>query len=176
MSIKPHIFGLKVKQDAEAFEELYKSNYRLAYKYCLRLVKTPSVCEDIVQDVFAYIWKNREVIHIQKSFTSYLLKACHNACVNYFNKERNKQDYIQKSLKKGLYTEDGYSIIYEEEIRSILKDLIEELPDQCRKVFILSREKGLKYKEIAKQLNISPKTVEAQIYRALKYIKQRLKS
>lgn len=175
MSVKPHIFGLNVNEDADAFEQLYMGNYRLAYKYCLRFVKTPSICEDIVQDVFAWIWKNRKAIHIQKSFTSYLLKACHNACINYFNKERNKKDFVQKSLKKGIRIEDGYSIIYEEEMRNILNDLIDELPEQCRNVFILSREKGLKYKEIANQLNISPKTVETQIYRALKFIKRRLK-
>ena len=82
---------------------------------------------------------------------------------------------MQKSLKKGIRIEDGYSIIYEEEMRNILNDLIDELPEQCRNIFILSREKGLKYKEIANQLNISPKTVETQIYRALKFIKRRLK-
>lgn len=169
------IFSQDKDVDIVKFETLYKQYYRTIYSYAAHFVNEHSVRMDIVQDVFGYVWENKETLQINKSIKSYLLTACHNTCLNYINKQKVRQKYVSKVLERDANYVDGYDAVYVEELKAKIEVVLEELPEQCRKIFELSRIKGMKHKEIAELLNISPKTVEVQVYRALKVFKLALK-
>jgi len=160
--------------DVGAFEVLYKKHYRMVYNYARHFINDPTTCQDVVQDVFTYIWESRHKLEIKKSFKSYLMSACHNTCLNHLNKQRVKQKHVTQIINRSGNYHDGYDVIFEDELKEAIDNAMEDFPEQCREVFILSRMKGLKHKEIGKILNISPKTVETQIYRALKMLKKKL--
>ncbi|MEN8123182.1 MAG: RNA polymerase sigma-70 factor [Bacteroidota bacterium] len=172
----PDIYILKQinNDDVDAFEVLYKKYYRIVYNYARHFLTEASDCNDIVQDVFTYVWESRNKIKINKSLKSYLLSACHNTCINHLKKRDTKQQHVAHFFSQSNLFEDGYNAIFENELRKAIDDVVDELPNQCSEVFKLSRLKGLKHKEIASLLKISPKTVETQIYRALKVLKKRL--
>ena len=176
MTFDPDIYLLKQieNDDVNAFEVLYKKHYRIVYNYARYFLAEASDCQDIVQEVFAYIWESRHKLTIKKSIKSYLLRACHNTCINHIKKNSTKQKHIANFIVNNDMFEDGYNAIFENELRKAIDNVVEELPQQCSEVFKLSRLKGLKHKEIATLLKISPKTVETQIYRALKVFKKRL--
>lgn len=176
MTYDPDIYLLKQIQKDEmgAFEVLYKKHYRMVYYFARRFINEAAICQDVVQDVFSYVWDHRQHLEIKKSFKSYLLTCCHHTCLNYIKKAATNQRHLANYIDHSPESEDGYARIYEDELTESLQQAISELPEQCREIFQLSRFKGLKHKEIARQLNISPKTVEVQIYRALKALKRRL--
>lgn len=176
MIFDPDTYLLKQisNDDVGAFEVLYKKYYRVVYNYARYFLTEASDCQDIVHDVFAYVWESRHKIKIDKSLKSYLLRACHNTCINHLKKYSTNQKHISAFINSSDMYEDGYNAIFENELRKVIDDVVEELPQQCSKVFKLSRLEGLKHKEIAILLKISPKTVETQIYRALKVFKKRL--
>lgn len=176
MTYDPDIYFLKQIQrdDVGAFEVLYKKHYRMVYHFARRFINEASICQDVVQDVFTYVWDNRLQLVIKKSFKSYLLTCCHHTCLNYIKKSATSQRHLSNYMDHSPESEDGYACIYEEELRESLQQAMSELPEQCREVFQLSRLKGLKHKEIAALLNLSPKTVEVHIYRALKVLRKRL--
>ncbi len=176
MTFDPDIYLLKQinNNDVDAFEVLYKKYYRPVYNYAKFFLKEESDCQDVVQDVFAYMWESRHKINITKSLKSYLLRACHNTCINHIKKHATSQNHISAFINSSDMYEDGYKAIFENELRKAIDDVVQELPQQCREIFKLSRLKGLKHKEIATLLKISPKTVETQIYRAIKVFKKRL--
>jgi len=176
MTFDPDIYLLKqiATDDVDAFEVLYKKYYRVVYNYAKYFLKEESDCQDIVQEVFAYIWESPHKLTINKSIKSYLLRACHNSCINHIKKNTTSRKHISAFINSNDLFENGYHAIFENELRKAIDDVVAELPQQCSEVFKLSRLKGLKHKEIASLLKISPKTVETQIYRALKVFKKRL--
>lgn len=160
--------------DKEAFELIFKKHYKLVYNYARYNIKDEAVCHDITQDIFTYLWEMRSGLEIRKSLKSYLLSATHNASINYLKKETTNQRHLSNFFHESPKNEDGYDIIFEDVLIESINTIVNSLPTQCREIFHLSRTKGLKHKEIAKKLNISPRTVETQIYRALRSIKERL--
>ena len=176
MIFNPDLYLLKQigNDDVDAFEVLYKKYYRVVYNYAGYFLTEASDCQDVVQDVFTYVWESRHKLTINKSLKSYLLRACHNTCINHIKKHSTKQKHISDFISRNDMFEDGYHAIFENELRKAIDNVVEELPQQCSEIFKLSRLKGLKHKEIATLLKISPKTVETQIYRALKVFKKRL--
>ena len=171
LNFEEYIFGQNEAEDITVFENLYNTNYRIVYNYSAHFINDHSKRLDIVQDVFSYVWENRASLQIHKSIKSYLLTACHNTCINYINKKKVIQRHASQILGKPNNYVDGYEAIFEQELREKIETTLEKLPKQCRQIFELSRMKGMKHKEIAELLDISPKTVETQIYRALKVFK-----
>ena len=177
MTIDPDILLLKrikEKDDEEAFKALFESHYSALYNYVRYNINDEDACHDIVQDVFTYFWEKRKNIEIKQSIRSYLLSSAHNTYINYLKKENTNKRHITSFFHESEKTEDGYDPIFENALIENLNKIIDELPAQCRDIFHLSRIKGLKHKEIATKLNISPRTVETQIYRALRTIKKKL--
>lgn len=173
--------GLR-RGDLKSFQFLFDEHYKGLVSYARRFMPDADVSRDIVQDVFAYIWEKRNTLLISRSFQSYLYRAVHNACINYLKKEENKGNYVKEFLLKvhaNAETDydgrDGYTALIEKDLSEKINSAIDELPDQCRNIFKLSRFKGLKNKEIADIYSISTRTVETQIYRAMKVMKDRLK-
>ncbi len=165
---------IKNDDDKEAFELIFKKHYRTVYNYARYNVNDESACHDITQDIFTYLWEMRRKIEIKQTLKSYLLSASHNASINYLKKETNRKRHISNFFHETPKKEDGYDIIFEGALIESLNTIISDLPAQCKEIFYLSRLKGLKQKEIANKLGISPRTVETQIYRALRTIRSKL--
>ncbi len=182
MDITAKEAGEKLKSgDVKFFELLFFEYYRGMTAYALKFVEDMETARDLVQDVFFYIWEKREVIHIDRSLKSYLFRAVHNACINHLKKEEHKNHY-NRELSLWFaekFPEDhsfnAYQLLLAGDISSEIDAIVQGLPEQCRNIFNLSRYKGLKNREIAEIYDISTRTVETQIYRALKALKVGLK-
>ncbi len=168
--------------DKEVYEQLFHDNYKNLVLYAKKFVAETEIARDLVQDVFIYLWDRRTKLSIDRSISSYLFRAVHNASINHLKKESTRESYIKRfllNLNNGIYctdsSEDSHEIVVHKDLSERIELIIEELPEQCRNIFRMSRFKGLKNKEIAEIYAISPRTVETQIYRALKVLKENLR-
>ncbi len=135
--------------------------------------------EDIVQDVFLYVWENREKLYVSDGFHSYLFQSAYTRCLDYFKKNLSIEKYHSVTYEK--YMEDYQNllkgdnpVIEELSVKDFyrrLYELLEHLPAQRREVFILTYIKGLSTKEIAEQVQIPQRTVESHLYLALRFLK-----
>jgi len=162
--------------DEQAFEVLFKKYYKLSYGYARYYLDDADACHDVVQDMFGHVWEKRKELNIDGSFKSYLYVAIKNSCLNLIKKQNLKRRVASEIFDREHSPDDGYAVIFENEMKEKLNEIMEALPDQCRRIFILSRFEGLKHKEIAEKMGISYRTVETQIYRALKIFKKHLHS
>jgi RNA polymerase sigma-70 factor (ECF subfamily) len=129
-----------------------------------------------VQQVFLNIWHKRAKLKIHTSLKAFLYKAVHNESLNYLKHERHKLAHEKYSLAAEGYdyrnkTPDPMALT---ELRSRIQKTMNELPEQCRLIFYMNRIEELKYREIADELGLSVKTVEAQISKALKVLRKKL--
>lgn len=164
------------KGDLAAYEELFTKYYQLLCSYATKYVKDINISEEIVQELFYTIWKNKKDLKITTSVKSYLFKAVQNNCLLIINKknvENKYTDFVKYNLKYSL--EDTLHTVNYNEVNDIINSTLDSLPENCREIFKLSRYEGLKYKDIAQKLSISVKTVEANIGKALKSFRYSLK-
>jgi RNA polymerase sigma-70 factor (ECF subfamily) len=167
----------------DSFEVFYNKYYSSLYLYARKFITDEEIVKDILQDTFSYIWEKRVKIRINKSLTTYLYRSVHNNCINCIKKIKRKEKYISdfklknnSFLNTGFNNETGHSLLIGSELKNEINKTIETLAPQCKRIFLLSRVKGLKHKEIAALLSVSPKTVEVQIFRALKVLRKKLKN
>ena len=160
--------------DEDAFRTLFFKFFSSLCVFAHRYVEQWETCEDIVQDTFFKIWKNRKKMIINTSGRNLLLTSVRNSCVDYLRKQEIETSWIQKkSLHKTEYsTDDLYATV---ELENMLNAALSNLPENIRQVFEMSRFEGLTYTEIAAQQRISVKTVEAYITKALKQLRIELK-
>jgi RNA polymerase sigma-70 factor (ECF subfamily) len=130
---------------------------------------------EITQDSFISLWEKRDSIDLSKPVKTYLTTTVRNKCLNWLrdNKKFNK-DILDI---EGLLSDTPYNQpdrLVESEIRNAIEAAIAELPEKCREIFVLNRQENLKYQEIADRLEISIKTVETQMSKALQHMRQRL--
>jgi RNA polymerase sigma-70 factor, ECF subfamily len=174
--------SLPQKGDKKAFDDLFKRFYpRLTAYACLFL--EPQAAEDVIQDVFVYIWENSESIYIHTSLDAYLFKAVYQRCLNQL-KQRKTRNYHHKLIEDYLMdfesklfdpdTNDSIRKLYMEDLKDEIKNAIDSLPDKCREVFMLSYIYDLKNKEISEVLGVSLSTVENHVYNALKVLRRKL--
>jgi RNA polymerase sigma-70 factor (ECF subfamily) len=160
--------------DAKAFEKLFKFYFQLLVNFCFPFVDDISVAENIVQEVFLKLWENRANLNQEIKIKFYLYRAVKNKVLNYLRhldvvKKRTKDVYFfNYSLDK---SEEQAS---NEKIIEIMNKTIEKLPEKRKIIFYMSKYENLKYLEIAQILNISVKTVENQMGRALKFLRKHL--
>lgn len=161
--------------DQKAFEALFNEYYDSTCRYIIRVIKDFDTTEEIVQATFVNLWEKREMIKSDVSFRSYLFRAAYNTALNYLKHKKvvarhvaSKQDRIIEVKKSFVSHQPDF------ELEKRIKSAIEDLPPQCQRVFRLSREEGLKYHEIAEELDISKKTVEVHMGKALKMLRERL--
>ncbi len=162
--------------DAKAFEDLFKSFFSELTFYAIRFVEDMETAEEIVQDIFFNIWDNRTKISINTSVKSYLYTTVKNTCLNLIKhkKVENKyREYFSRSLQSDELNEETW--IKADDLHSKITTAINKLPEQRRKIFMMSRFEELTYKEIANKLSISIKTVENQMGSALKFLRIELK-
>lgn len=162
--------------DETAFEMIFKSHYQPLCNYAYTFLLDRDDAEEVVQATFLNIWEKREGITVDTSLKSYLYRAVRNSCLNAIKHTKVKKKHAEDSI----HTSDStYESVTQSVISAELDQKIGEalmmLPEQCRLVFKMSRFEDLKYSEIAEQLNISIKTVENQIGKALKIMREELR-
>lgn len=163
--------------DNSEFEILFKANYAPLCLTAIRILGDKTIAEDIVQEVFLQLWKKRETLNIESSLKSYLHKAVINQSLNYHAKEKallKREEIHFNEVNEDINTTEQK--IFLSESQNKVDTVINSLPEGCRRIFILSRFEYMTYKQIAERLNISVKTVENQMMKALKILRTHLSS
>lgn len=153
------------------FHEYYQMLCRIAYGY----IPNKDDCEDIVQETFISVWNNTKELLSEKEFRSYMEISVRNRCISYLRKQRLDTVSMEESEQAAslcyaadVEPSDSEEISSEEKLQRILSIL----PPKCKEVFMMSKLQGLKYKEIAQELNISEKTVENQMGKAIRVLRE----
>jgi RNA polymerase sigma-70 factor (ECF subfamily) len=158
--------------DIRSFETLFHAQYDGMYRYALSLLRNEPNAEEVVQDVFYNIWKNRESLRIHRSWQSYLFRSVYNNSMMILRKTRREHAMDEALL---MDTPEGNPDPMQElqlaEIRERLALALEGMPARTREIFLMNRQDGLKYREIAEKLSVSVKTVEAHMGKALKVLR-----
>ncbi|MEZ5199388.1 MAG: RNA polymerase sigma-70 factor [Bacteroidales bacterium] len=163
------------KGDIEAFDLIFKKYGDRLFGFALKYLKSKEETEELVQDVFLKIWENKKNIKKESSLKSYLFTiAYHNMCKVF------RRKHINERFKEEISTVKKHVFNLEEELEykatlEQLTQLIAELPEKQKIIFIKSRNEGKSSKEIAKEMNLSPGTVDNQISLALKYLRKSIK-
>jgi RNA polymerase sigma-70 factor, ECF subfamily len=158
--------------DQGAFEALFREHYRALCAFARQYMKDAEKAEDLVQDLFFRLWQDRAKIQVTMSVKAYLFASVRNRCLNAVAVQSRVRS-LNDEEDEAVFEED----VSEEERTHRLARVhaaIEALPEERRKVFKLSRYEGLKYQEIADRLGISVKTVENQMGKALKTLREEL--
>jgi len=162
------------KGDVEAFDQLFEKYGDRLFGFAFTYLKSKEETEGLVQDVFLKLWENRKKLKKESSLKSYLFTIAYNDMCQFF---RKKQIH-EKFLKEKVYTTDStFNLTQQLEYKATLEQvdkLIEMLPEKQRLIFIKSRKEGKSTKEIAKELNLAPATVDNQISLALKFLRSKL--
>jgi RNA polymerase sigma-70 factor (ECF subfamily) len=176
MELQDHsITNLLAKRDESAFEQVFKTHFKNLHAYAMTLLKDEDEAEEIVQQVFFKLWDRAENLTVSGSVAAYLYRAVHNESLNYLKhlKVRSEhQLHVAHSMKNR--TEHSAGKMITKELEKKFQAALNELPEQCRTIFQLSRFEEMKYREIADKLDISVKTVENQMGKALKQLRVKL--
>ncbi len=167
---------LKLKNgDEQAFKFLFNKYYSSMCLFARQFLNDSQLAEESVQDMFVKIWEKRELLNIESSVKHYFFRSVRNHCLNQIQHEKIKHQYASTVLQTTHQEIDQDQYYMEVDLLQRIEKSIDSLPPKRQEIFRLSREQGLKYKEIADTLNISVKTVEAQMGLALKYLRDELK-
>ena len=164
--------------EEQAFELLFREYYSRLCCFANRFISNMPESEEIVQEVFLKIWKRKNELQLDNRLSSYLFKSVQNLCLNFIEHRKIEDNYyevIELLYKDNNMNFNVYESVLFNELQQNIDKAVNSLPDECRKIFSMSRQDGLKYTEIAEKLNISVKTVETQISRALTKLKFELK-
>lgn len=159
--------------DENALDVIYRKYWEGLFFYSYHLLKDKHACEDVIQDLFVRLWENREQLNVRLSLKAYLYASCRYALYKLIRKEQVRED-IFDAIYERLHTETAYGNLEHKELVQQINVIVNGLPPKCREVYQLSRKENLSYKEIGERLDISVKTVENHINRALKELKQSL--
>jgi RNA polymerase sigma-70 factor (ECF subfamily) len=167
---------LKLKGgDEEAFQTLFLKYYSAMCRFANQLLNDRELAEEIAQDMFVKIWEKRAFLNIETSVKHYFFRSVRNHCLNHIQHEKIKKQYANKIMEAAHQEINTEQYYLEIDLVKRIEKSIASLPPKRMEIFRLSREQGLKYKEIADKLGISVKTVEAQMGLALKYLREDLK-
>lgn len=162
-------------------KKLFDDNYRRLIFHALRFVDSQEEAEDIVSDVFYELWRGIDGIDLERGITSYLYRAVSTRALNVLRHKNvaavrlELLESINEKRMEFIADDDTGRNVESVEIGQRLHEAIDELPERCREVFVLSYVNGLKNKEIAEAMNTSVRTVEAQVYKALRFLRDKLR-
>jgi RNA polymerase sigma-70 factor (ECF subfamily) len=159
----------------QSFEQLFKAHYKALHAYANMILKDLDLAEEIVQNMFLRFWEKRELLNVETSIKAYLYKCVYNDSLNYLKHEKVKvkyHDFTKHTMSE--LSESAAAKVELGELQFNLRVALNELPEQCRTIFQMSRFEELKYREIAERLGISIKTVENQMGKALKILRIKL--
>ena len=158
--------------DTPSFNSLFRHYYTRLVRFAIQFVHTREAAEEIVSDIFVKVWEKRSTLHEVRNLEVYLYVAVKNGCINYCEK------YSVVHLQLDMYGEMEFHDTGNSQKNLEMKELmhrlhmaVEQLPEQCRLIFKMVKEDNLPFREVAEILHISPRTVETQIYRAVKKLK-----
>jgi RNA polymerase sigma-70 factor, ECF subfamily len=168
------INGLR-ENDPGSFRLLFDKYYTLLVRYALKITNNHIVAEEIVQEIFIKLWEHRDKVNECDSLSAYLYISTRNRCLNYF-KSKIRSFTWEDNLENMDQVDDHtpLEILSYDELSRKIETATENLPEQCKIIFNLSRFSDLSNKEIAKHLSISEKTVENQMTIALKKLRRAL--
>lgn len=157
------------------FEEIFNMHYKMLCNAANKILNDKDAAEDVVQDVFLKFWAKRESIDIIQSIKSYLYRATINTSLNYLESNKKIIRLQNTDLSNESFIINGGENFNQKELENKIDEAINKLPPKCKVVFVLSRYEGMKYQQIADHLGISIKTVENQMGKALKMLREQLK-
>jgi RNA polymerase sigma-70 factor, ECF subfamily len=162
-------------RDEQVFERVFKMHFKNLHSYACTITRDEMLSEELVQDIFFKLWERPERLNISGSIAGYLYRAVYNACLNHIKHLKVRSRYESHAMHQQKNESDSASKkIQLQELETKLHTALQELPEQCQTIFQLSRFESLKYREIADILEISPKTVENQMGKALKLLRMKL--
>lgn len=161
--------------NANVIETLFREHYEGLSRYAFSILKDQEEAEDVVQKLFVKLWEKRKEIEIWKDVKSYLYRSTYNASLNELKRIKRHTMYETVNKEKGFQSDnDSSATVISSELEEKIENALQTLPEKCGEVFRLSRFKELSYKEIAEKLEISVKTVENHMGKALKLMRVEL--
>jgi RNA polymerase sigma-70 factor (ECF subfamily) len=168
------LIPLLLSGDERTFEQVYKHFLKPLHNYAITIIKDEELARGTVQNIFLRLWERKSTLSFNGSLKAYLYSAVYHECLNHIRHDKvklNHQDHLVYTMKN---PEEYHSGIELTDLKDKLQQVLNGLPERCRTVFQLSRFEELKYREIAEQMGISVKTVEAQMVKALKVLRHEL--
>jgi RNA polymerase sigma-70 factor, ECF subfamily len=166
------LFELLKLEDQKAYQKLFKRYFKKLCHFVFNYVKTKEVAEEVVLDVFYKIWEKRNTLIIN-NFSYYIYTSVKNRALEYLKKDKIVfQDVEDLTDTIVAQQADPQQQMINTELENRLKILVDKLPEQRRIIFIMNRYNGLKYKEIAQLLELSERTIENQMARAVAQLKE----
>lgn len=162
--------------DKDSYREIFERYAPKIYYFSLSYLKNETDAEELVQSVFLKIWEKREILDASQNIKAYIFKIAINTIYDFIrckNVEKAFNDFVR--LNYDTQSNNTWDKVVFNDMVSNLNELVKQMPEQRRKVFRLSKRKGLTNDEIAKKLNISKRTVENQLYRAIAFLKEHFK-
>ena len=155
-------------------EKIFHRFQPVLVSYANQFVHSAEDAREVVQDVFMAVWNNRENLQLDESLKAYLFTATRNKCYNHLRKRRLDTVEMNETTPEAYEDQQIEGKLQTEELKALIYDEINALPERCRKIFLLSREEDLTNREIAERLDVSVKTVENQMTIALKRLRARV--
>ena len=161
--------------DKDAINSIFLAYSKRLYNFAFAYLKTEGDSKDVVQDTFINLWNNRESLREDTNLEAYLFTITRNSVISIFRKKITEKEYLRHLRETAIfqYSENDEQYDYER-LSMRIKNLVDQLPEQRKLIFKLSKEKGLSNKAIAEELNISVKTVEVHMTKARRFIKGHL--
>ncbi|HEY8404229.1 MAG TPA: RNA polymerase sigma-70 factor [Flavobacteriales bacterium] len=171
-----HIVKNMRQGDRGSFETMFRTWYNPLCNYAFSFLGRREESEEIVQNVFVQFWEKREEIEIETSLKSYLYRAVRNTCFNVLKHEKVKREHARYTLERNEHhSSQGGATLLAQELEVKISQALSQLPEQCAIIFKMSRFEEMKYAEIAEKLGLSIKTVENQMGKALRIMREQLK-
>lgn len=171
---EPQLLNAISSGEESAFRYLFDVYYQLLVGFAYRYLNDLDSARNVVQDVIVGLYDKRESIQIHTSLKAHLYQSVRNRALNVIKREKMQRDHhnrIMEEEKDMSYDEDNLAV---SELEGRIAKVVNELPFQCQRIYLMSRQEGLSNSDIAKDLDISKRTVETQISKALKKIRQDL--
>lgn len=168
------LWSLVVRGEQLAFQAIYQKYAKKLYAIAYSRIQSREVTEEIVQNVFIALWEKRAHLTI-KNLSSYLAAAVKHDVFDYYRATRVRQQHAYQVKLQGEPTENTTERIFSfDELHAAMQEEVDKLPERCRLIFKMSREEACSVKEIASRLNISPKTVDNQVNKAVTTLRLQL--
>jgi RNA polymerase sigma-70 factor (ECF subfamily) len=160
--------------DHDAFSEIFRQWYEPAVRSAARILRDPSIAEEISQDVVLELWRRRDAFPPDSSLGAYVLQSVRNRALNHLRHLAVQQRSVTHIEALTEPSQHADAEVQAGELEAAARDAIAALPPRTREMFVLSRERGMRYSEIAETLGVSVKAVEANMSRALRVLRERL--
>lgn len=170
-----YLTALRTNQ-TDGLQQIFFEFHAPVFRRILTIVQDEGIADDLAQEVFIRLWEKRNTLDIQSNFAAYLQKMAMNEALGYLRKQHNRIVPFHAQEDQRSVPAMGESLLIGEEMATKIEKALTSLPPRCREIFLMSREQGLTYQQIADQLTLSKKTVEHQMGKALQLLRQTLLS